>query len=698
MKSKDFERTHVRNVGLLSHSGGGKTSLAEAILFDTGEISRLGTVNDGTTTMDYDADETKRHISINAALGFCEWQRHRVTLIDTPGAANFIADTYGALRVMDGAILLVSAESGVKAQTERVWQWVEQFSLPCVVFMNEMDHERANFAQALGIAQKAFGNKLVPVQIPLGEGGQLQGVIDLIRMRALVYRNDLNGTVAETAIPDAHQELASQFQSQLIERIAESNDELLEKYLEQGELSMEELSTALRAATLRGDLAPLAVGSALRNIGIHPLLDLVVDFLPSPLERPPVEGTRPRSSDVVVRQPSEKEPLAALVFKTIADPYAGKLNLFRVFSGQLSSDSTVYNSTRDERERIGQVFMLQGKAQTPVGVAAVGDIVAVAKLKTTATGDTLCDEKDPIVLPAIEFPKPSISFAVEPKSKADEEKVSQGLARLMEEDPTLHVGRDAQTRELLVSGLGEQHLEVVVDRLRRKFGCDVEMRTPRVPYKETIRSSTKVQGRYKRQSGGRGQYGDCWLEIEPLPRSGGFEFVDKIVGGVIPRNYIPSVEKGVQEAMERGPLAGYPAVDMKVTVYDGSFHPVDSSDMAFKIAGSMGFKKGVIQADPVLLEPIMTMEIAVPEDTMGDVIGDLNARRGRVLGMDGVGNTKVIRAQMPMAEVLRYASNLRSMTGGRGNFTMEFSHYEEVPPHLAERIIAEAAREKEEKE
>jgi elongation factor G len=386
------------------------------------------------------------------------------------------------------------------------------------------------------------------------------------------------------------------------------------------------------------------------------------------------------------------------VFKTIADPYAGKLNLFRVFSGQLSSDSTVYNSTRDERERIGQIFMLQGKTQTPVGQAVVGDIVAVAKLRSTATGDTLCDEKDPIVLPAIEFPKPSISFAVEPKSKADEEKVSQGLARLIEEDPTLHVGRDLQTRELLVSGLGEQHLEVMVDRLRRKFGCDVEMKTPRVPYKETIRSTTKVQGRFKRQSGGRGQYGDCWLEIEPLPRSGGFEFVDRIVGGAIPRNYIPSVEKGVQEAMEHGPLAGYPAVDMKVTVYDGSFHPVDSSDMAFKIAGSMGFKKGVIQADPVLLEPIMTMEITVPEDTMGDVIGDLNSRRGRVLGMDGVGNTKVIRAQVPMAEVLRYASNLRSMTGGRGNFTMEFSHYEEVPPHLAERIIAEAAREKEEKE
>jgi elongation factor G len=698
MKSKDFERTHVRNVGLLSHSGGGKTSLAEAILFDTGEISRLGTVNDGTTTMDYDPDETKRHISINAAFGFCEWRRHRLTLIDTPGAANFIADTYSALRVMDGAILLVSAESGVKAQTERVWQWVEQFDLPRLVLMNEMDHERANFAQALAITQKAFSNKLVPVQVPLGEGGHFQGVIDLIRMRALVYRNDLSGAVEETDIPESHRELASQYQSQLIERAAESDDALLEKYLEQGELSTEELSTALRAASLRGDLAPLAVGSALRNIGIQPLLDLVVDFLPSPLERPAVEGTRPRSTDVVVRQPSEKEPLAALVFKTIADPYAGKLNVFRVFSGQLSSDSTVYNATRDERERIGQVFMLQGKAQTPVGVAAVGDIIAVAKLKTTATGDTLCDEKDPIVLPAIEFPKPSISFAVEPKSKADEERVSQGLARLMDEDPTLHVGRDAQTRELLVSGLGEQHLEVVVERLRRKFGCDVEMKTPRVPYKETIHASTKVQGRFKRQSGGRGQYGDCWLELEPLPRSSGFEFVDKIVGGVIPRNYIPSVEKGVQEAMERGPLAGYPVVDMKVTVYDGSFHPVDSSDMAFKIAGSMGFKKGVIQADPVLLEPIMTMEIAVPEENMGDVIGDLNARRGRVLGMDGVGNTKVIRAQVPMAEVLRYASNLRSMTGGRGNFTMEFSHYEEVPPHLAERIIAEAAREKEEKE
>jgi elongation factor G len=698
MKSKDFERTQVRNVGLLSHSGGGKTSLAEAMLFDTGEISRLGTVNDGTTTLDYDPDEVKRHVTINAALGFCEWKRHRITLIDTPGAANFIADTYGALRVMDGALLLISGESGVKAQTERVWQWIEQYRLPCVVAMNEMDHERANFAQALATAQKAFENKLVPVQVPLGEGSHFQGVIDLIRMRAFRYQNDLSGSVAEADIPEDQRELAHQYRNQLIERVAESDDELLEKYLEAGELSTEELTSALRAATLRGDLAPLSVVSALRNIGIQPLLDVVVEFLPSPLERPPIAGTRPRSTESVVRQPSEKEPFAALVFKTIADPYAGKLSLFRVFSGQITADSVVYNATRDERERIGQIFMLQGKTQTPVGVAAVGDIVAVAKLKATTTGDSLCDEKDPIVLPAIEFPKPAISFAVEPKSKADEEKVSQGLARLMEEDPTLHVGRDSQTRELLVSGLGEQHLEVVVDRLRRKFGCDVEMKTPRVPYKETIRGSTKVQGRYKRQSGGRGQYGDCWLEIEPLPRGGGFEFVDKIVGGVIPRNYIPSVEKGVQEAMERGPLAGYPVVDVRVTLYDGSFHPVDSSDMAFKIAGSMGFKKGVTQADPVILEPIMTMEIVVPEENMGDVIGDLNARRGRVLGMDGAGNTKVIRAQVPMAEVLRYASNLRSMTGGRGNFSMEFSHYEEVPPHLAERIIAEAARDKEEKE
>ena len=514
----------------------------------------------------------------------------------------------------------------------------------------------------------------------------------------MVYRNDMSGTMEEAEIPDAYQDQAYQYRSQLIERAAESDDELLEKYLEQGELSTEELTTALRAATLRGDLAPLAIGSALRNIGIHPLLDLVVDFLPSPGERPAVEGTRPRSTEVVKRLPTEKEPLSALVFKTIADPFAGKLTLFRVFSGQLTSDSTVYNSVRDERERMARCSCCRERHRCPWASPLWAILSPWPKLRSTATGDTLCDEKDPIILPAIEFPRPSISFAVEPKSKADEEKVSQGLARLMEEDPTLHIGRDAQTRELLVSGLGEQHLEVVVDRLRRKFGCDVEMRTPRVPYKETIRTSTKVQGRYKRQSGGRGQYGDCWLEIEPLPRSGGFAFVDKIVGGVIPRNYIPSVEKGVQEAMERGPLAGYPAVDMKVTVYDGSFHAVDSSDMAFKIAGSMGFKKGVIQADPVLLEPIMTMEITIPEDSMGDVIGDLNARRGRVLGMDGNGNTKVIRAQVPMAEVLRYASNLRSMTGGRGNFTMEFSHYEEVPPHLAERIIAEAAREKEEKE
>jgi elongation factor G len=698
MKSKDFERVHVRNVGLLSDSGAGKTSLAEAILFDTGEISRLGTVNDGTTTLDYDPDEIKRHISLNASLGFCEWKRHRITLIDTPGAANFIADMYGALRVMDGAIVLMSGESGVKAQTERIWQWVEERGLPRLVLMNEMDHERANFTQALALGQKAFGNRLVPVQVPLGEGAQLQGVIDLLQMRAFVYRNDLSGTVEETDVPETHRDLAHQYRSQLIERVAESNDELLEKNLEQGELSSEELLTALREETLKGELAPLAVASALRNVGIQPLLDLIVAFLPSPLERPPVEGTRPRSTDTVVRTPADGAPLSALVFKTIADPYAGKLTLYRVFSGQAASDSVIYNATRDERERVGQIFMLQGKIQTPVETVSAGDIVAVAKLKVTATGDTLSDEKDPIVFPPIAFPKPAISFAVEPKSKADEEKVSQGLSRLMEEDPTLRVSRDPQTRELLVSGLGEQHLEVVVDRLRRKFGCDVEMKTPRVPYKETIRTSTKVQGRYKRQSGGRGQYGDCWLEIEPVKRGTGFEFVDKIVGGVIPRNYIPSVGKGVTEAMEHGPLAEYPMVDVKVTLYDGSFHAVDSSDMAFKIAASMGFKKGVAQSEPVLLEPIMTMEIVVPDETMGDVIGDLNARRGRVLGMDGVGTSKVIRAQVPMAEVLRYASSLRSMTGGRGSFTVEFSHYEEVPPHLTEKIVAEAARQKEGKE
>ncbi|MBI3325297.1 MAG: elongation factor G [Nitrospinae bacterium] len=698
MKSKDFERTYVRNVGLLSHSGGGKTSLAEAILFDTGEISRLGTVNDGTTALDYDPDETKRHISINTSLGFCEWKRHRLTWIDTPGAANFIADTYGALHVMDGAVVLVSAESGVKVQTERVWQWVEQLSIPRLVLINEMDHERANFSQALTVAQTAFDNKLVPVQVPLGEGTDFRGVIDLIQMRAFVYRNDLSGSVEEKDVPETHRELAQQYRSQLVERVAESNDELLEQYLERGELTTEELSAALRAGTLRGDLAPTGVASALRNIGIHPLLDLVLAFLPSPVERPPVEGTRSRSSEGVVRKPSEGEPFSALVFKTIADPYAGKLSLFRVCSGQASSDSVVYNATRDGRERIGQIFMLQGKTQAPVGAVSVGDIVAVAKLKTTVTGDSLCDERAPIIFPAIDFPKPAISFAVEPKSKADEEKVSQGLARLMEEDPSLHVSRDPQTRELLVSGLGEQHLEVVVDRLRRKFGCEVEMRTPRVPYKETIRSSTKVQGKHKRQSGGHGQYGDCWLEIESVPRGSGFEFVDKIVGGVIPRNFIPSVGKGVQEGMEHGPLAGYPMVDVRVTVYDGSFHAVDSSDMAFKIAGSLGFKKGVAQADPVLLEPIMTMEIVIPEEYMGDVIGDLNSRRGRVLGMDSIGASRVIRAQVPMAEVLRYASNLRSTTAGRGSFTMEFAHYEEVPPHLAERIITEAAREKEEKE
>ncbi|RMF83549.1 MAG: elongation factor G [Nitrospinota bacterium] len=694
MKTKDFAIQQVRTIGLLSDGGTGKTSLAEAMLFDAGEITRLGSVVDGSSTMDYDPEELKRQASISASIGHLEWQKHKVFLVDTPGYPNFLTDTYAALRVIDSAIIVISTDAGVRFQTERVWRWAEQRHLPRLLFLNKMDHDRASFAQNLEALTKAFQEIPVPVQVPVGEGAGFRGVIDLIEGKAYIYSDDSSGKFTVEEVPAEQASLVEEYREKLIERIAESDDTLLEKYLGEGELSEDEVRSGLRKAVLQGMIVPVLLGSATRNIGIQPVLDFIVAALPSPLDRPPVEGKALQGEETVTRNPSPEEPFSALVFKTQSDPYAGKLTIFRVFSGKLSSDSSLYNATKQERERIGQIFFLQGKQQVPVGEIGPGDIAAVAKLKVTTTGDTLTDEKAPLLFAPIEFPNAVISVAIAPKSKGDEEKLSTALARLTEEDPTVRISRDEQTKELIVSGLGELHLEVVMDRLRSKFGVDATMKTPRIPYKETIRTSAKAQGKYKKQTGGRGQYGDAWLEVEPLPRGAGFEFVDRIVGGVIPRQYIPAVEKGVREAMEEGILAGYPVVDVRVTVYDGSYHPVDSSEMAFKIAGSLGFKKAVSEANPVLLEPIVRMEVIVPDECMGDVLGDLNAKRGKVLGVEPIGSgQQMIRALVPLAEVLRYSSNLRSMTAGRGTFSMEFSHYEELPAHLMERVIAESKRE-----
>jgi elongation factor G len=693
---KQYAIHELRNIGIIAHGGAGKTSLAEAMLYDAGSLTRLGRVDDGTASMDYDPDEIKRKISISSAINFAEWNKHKINIVDTPGYANFIADTKACLRAVDAAVVIVSAISGVKVQTEKVWRFAHDYELPRLIFVNKMDRERANFMRALGDIEKALGITPLPLQLPIGAEHNFKGVVDLLSQKAYVYKPDGSGKFEVQDIPADLRAEADKYREKLIEAIVETNDELLTTYLEGGELKGQQLEEALREATITSQFVPVVYGSAIQNIGIQPLLDAMVNYLPSPADRPVPQGVG-RQGKPEKRRPEAKEPFSAQVFKTVVDQHVGKLSLFRVFSGELNADSVIYNSAQDTKERVGHIYILQGKQQKAVNSVKAGEIAAVAKLKVTRTGDTLCDEKSPIIFEPLAPPKPVLSFAIEPKSKGDEEKVSLALQRLSEEDPSLEVRRDDETRELLVSGMGQVHLEVIVDRLRRKFGVEVHMKSPKVPYKETIRSSAKAQGKYKKQSGGRGQYGDTWLELEPLPRGQGFEFVDKIVGGVIPRQYIPAVEKGVVEAMEGGVIAGYPVVDVKVTLYDGSFHSVDSSEMAFKIAASMGFKKAVLEAEPVLLEPIMNMEVTVPDECMGDVIGDLNARRGKVLGVEPRANSQNIKAQVPMAEVLKYAPNLRSMTGGRGVFSMEFSHYEEVPSHLSEKIIEQAKANKEEK-
>ncbi len=691
---KDCKVAQLRNIAIIAHGGAGKTSLAEAMLFDSGQITRLGKTDEGNTCLDFDPDEIKRKITISAAVGFCEWNKHRINIIDTPGYANFITDTKASLRIADAALVIVSAISGVKVQTEKVWKWAGEQELPRLIFVNKLDRERATFERALGDIETSLGLNPLPLQIPIGAEQNLQGVVDLLSMQAYYYAKDGSGKYETKDIPAELQEEAEKYRLKMIEAIAETDDDLLNKYFEEEQLTTGELTKALREATITSRLVPVLCGSGLLNIGIQPLMDAILGYLPSPEDCTPIEGTN-AADETETRQAREDEPFSAIVFKTIVDQHIGKLSVFRVYSGSLKADTSAYNSNHEKKERIGHLFALQGKNQISVNQIKAGEIGAAAKLKETTTGDTLCSEKAPIKFAAIEFPKPVISYAITPKNKGDDDKISMGLHRLLEEDPSIDLHRDNDTNELLVAGMGQVHLEVIVDRLKRKFGVEVHMTTPRVPYKETVRASAKAQGKYKKQTGGRGQYGDTWIEIEPLPKGSGFEFVDKIVGGAIPRQYIPAVEKGIVETMRKGVLANYPTVDLRVTLYDGSFHSVDSSEMAFKIAGSMGFKKAMQEAKPVLLEPIMNVEITIPDDCMGEIIGDLNSRRGRVSGVEPRANSQNIMAQVPMSEMLHYAPDLRSMTGGRGVFSMEYSHYEEVPSHLSEKIIAEAHPEKE---
>ena len=674
----------IRNVAVLGHGNSGKSSLAEALLFTAGSLKRLGKVDDGTSSMDFEPEEIKRKISIGAAFNHLSWKKNDVYLIDTPGDDNFFNETRFAAQVADSAVLTVGAVLGVRPQTEKFVDLIKEHNLPCLICVTKMDRERASFQKTVDSIRESTGLNAVVLYLPIGAEDTFRGVVDIVAGKALLFAE--GGKVSVAEIPADLADEASTLRESVMEYVAETDDEMLEKFLEEGELTDEELTTGLAAAVRSGQIAPVCACASLTNLGSAVILDAIVGLLPSPDQRPARVGTHPKTGDMVERSGTADAPVSALVFKTMADPFAGRLTIFRVVSGTLKGD-TFYNATKGTAERFGQLFIMAGKEQKPVDEAVPGMVVAVAKLKETTTGDTLCVENNPVVYAAVEPLPTVISYAVSAK-KGDEEKLFSSITRLLDEDLTLKLTREQQTMETLISGVGQVHLEVIGEKIKRKFGVEMELRSPRVPYRETLKGKVTVQGRHKKQSGGRGQFGDCTIEMEPLPRGEHFQFVDKIVGGVIPQQYRPAVEKGIIEAMDRGVIAGYPFVDLKVSLVDGSYHTVDSSEMAFKVAGSLAFKKGVVQANPVLLEPIMEVEVHVPKDYVGDVMGDLNSRRGRVLGMDSTARYEVINAHVPQAEVLLYALDLTSMTGGRGTFTTRFSHYEEVPAMIAEKIIA----------
>ena len=684
----------IKNVGLFGHGGSGKTTLAEALLYTTCTINRMGDVEQGNTTTDFDEDEINRSISINSALAPVTWDGTRITLLDTPGYADFVGDAISAVRVVDTCAFVVSGVDGIEVQTEIMWEKAAVLGTPSFVFISKLDRERAGFDRVLEDVRETLGGNVIPINIPIGEEHDFRGVVDLLSQKA--YELEKEGKSKEVPVPDSLEDALADGRNGLIEAVAETDDSLLEKYLDDVELSADEILEALKKGVLERSLIPVLCGSASKGIGIPELLDFIADVLPLPGELPDVVGTVPGSDEEVVLPRSPDAPMSALVFKTLADPYVGKLTYFRVFSGVFKSDSSVLNSTNGKAERVGQLFQVTGKEQSGVSELGPGELGAVSKLGNTATGDTLCDKKSPVVLPPIEYPAPLMSLAVEPKTKGDEDKLSTALGRLREEDPMLEVRRDTDVNQTLISGAGENHLDVVVAKMRRKFGVDVLTTIPKVPYKETIRKSVEAQGKHKKQTGGHGQFGHCFLRLEPLQRGEGFQFEDKIVGASIPRQYIPGVEKGVVASMQEGFLAGYPIVDMRVTVFDGSFHSVDSSEMAFKMAASKAVKAAMLDAEPVILEPIVNAQVTVTDKYMGDVIGDLNAKRGRIQGMQPKGKTQVVQAQVPLAEMSRYSIDLRSITGGRGVFTMEFSHYEQVPEHIAQKIIAMQERKKEE--
>ena len=681
----------IRNTVIIGHGNSGKTTFAEALLFTAGATKRLGKVDDGSSTMDFEPEEVKRNISISTAFHHLKWNKSEIYLSDTPGDDNFFNETRYAVQVADSVILTVGAVLGVRPQTEKFVDLIREKKLPCLICITRMDRERANFSKTIEAIRSTSDLNPVVLYLPIGAEDNFKGVVDIAGNKAWFFKTDGSGTADAGAIPDELSDEASILRESLMEYVAETDDDLIEKFLEEGELADDELREGLAKAVQAGEISPVCVCASFSNLGSSIVLDAIADLLPSPDMRPSQIGTNPKTGDMEEREGSADAPFSARVFKTMADPFAGRLTILRVFSGTLAGDS-FYNSTKETGERFGQLFVMEGKEQKPVDKAVPGMIVAVAKLKETATGDTLCDESKPILYDPLIPLDTVISYAVS-AGQGGEEKLFSSLTRMLDEDQTLQLTREQQTHEILISGVGQVHLEVIGEKLKRKFSVEMNLRVPKVPYRETIKGKARVQGKHKKQSGGRGQFGDCWIEMEPQERGGGFEFIDKIVGGVIPQQYRPAVEKGIIEAMGKGVIAGYPFVDVRVYLVDGSYHTVDSSEMAFKVAGSLAFKKAVQEANPVLLEPIMEMTIRVNKDFVGDVMGDLNSRRGKVLGMDSTDKFEVISAHVPQKEILLYAPDLTSMTGGTGSFSVNFSHYEEVPSHLAEKIVAEAGTE-----
>ncbi len=683
----------LRNIGIVAHIDAGKTTTTERILYYTGRTYKIGEVHEGAATMDWMEQEKERGITITAATTACFWERngqkYQINIIDTPGHVDFSVEVVRSMKVLDGIVFIFSAVEGVQPQSEANWRWADRFNVPRIAFINKLDRLGADFYRVFKEIEEKLTIKPVAVQIPVGAEDNFEGVIDLMEMKAIIWLEEtLGAKYEEREIPQELQDKAQEWREKMIETIVETDDELMEKYLEGQEISVDELRKALRKATIDRQLVPVLCGSAFKNKGVQPLLDAVIDYLPSPVDLPPIKGTNPKTGEEEERKPLDTEPFCAYAFKVMSDPYAGQLTYIRVFSGQLKAGSYVLNVTKGEKQRVGRLLRMHANHREEIQDVSAGEICAVVGLDA-ATGDTLADEKHPIILEKLEFPDPVISMAIEPKTKKDQEKLSQVLNKFMKEDPTFKASTDQETGQTLIHGMGELHLEIMVDRMKREYNIEVNVGKPQVAYKETIRKKAVGEGKFIRQTGGRGQYGHAVIEVEPLERGKGFEFVNDIVGGVIPKEFIPAVEKGVKEAMESGILAGYPVVDVKVRLFDGSYHEVDSSEIAFQIAGSMAFKEAAKKADPVILEPIMEVEVETPEDYVGDVIGDLNSRRGKIMGMENKGVITTVRAYVPLAEMFGYATTLRSLTQGRGTFIMKFSHYEEVPQHIAEKIIGQ---------